>query len=82
MKRLFRNAGFYVLLALILLFVAAQLLSGGTQAKKLTLTDFEQRAARSEVVSAELVEPDDKVKGTPRTAPSTRPSTRPSTPTS
>jgi len=63
MKRLFRNAGFYVLLALVLLFVAAQLLSGGTPAKKLTLTDFWAKADKGEVASAELVEPDDKVKG-------------------
>ncbi len=66
MRRLFRNAGFYVLLALVLLFIAAQLLSGGPKAKALELSDFEQRAARGEVQSAELNEPDDKVKGTLR----------------
>ncbi len=64
MRRLFKNAGFYVLLALVLLFFAAQLLGGGTPAKKLSLSDFEQRASRGEVATAELNEPDNKVKGT------------------
>ncbi len=63
MRRLFKNAGFYVLLALIVLFFAAQLLSGGTPAKKLSLQDFQARVDRHEVTSAEVVEPDDKVKG-------------------
>ena len=64
MRRIFRNAGTYVLLALILLFVAAQLLSGGTPAKKLSLTELEQAAARGEIVKIDLEEPDDKAKGT------------------
>ena len=64
MKRLYRNAFFYVILALVGLVLAAQFLGHGSGRTTLTLSEFEQKAADGQVQKATLIEPDDKVEGT------------------
>jgi cell division protease FtsH len=64
MRRLLRNAMFYVVLVVVALVVVVQLFNGGPQPEKLALSQFEQLAAQGKVKTAELNEPDDKVKGT------------------
>ena len=64
MKRLYRNAFFYVVIALVALVLAAQFLGHGNSRTTLTLSDFQQKAADGQVAKATLIEPDDKVEGT------------------
>ena len=71
MKKIHRSAGFYVVIALLLLLMASQVLKGDGNRTKIGLSDFEDKiasgqvlnakiATRSNVVTGELVKPDDK----------------------
>jgi len=55
---------FYVALAVVALVVLVSFLGGGPEPEKLALSEFEQMAVQGKIKSAELNEPDDKVKGT------------------
>ena len=63
MRKLFRSAAFYVVLALVLLVVASSFLGGSDEREKLTLADFERRVAEKTIKTAELTDGDDKVRG-------------------
>jgi cell division protease FtsH len=62
-NRIFRSAAFYVVLALVLLIVASNLLKGGSKTEQLSLSEFENDVAHSKVVSAEILDKDNEVKG-------------------
>ena len=63
MRRLFRSAPFYVVVALLLVLVASNLLGGGSEREKLRLDQFEDAVADRRVKSAEIHDGDNKVKG-------------------
>jgi cell division protease FtsH len=63
MRRLFRSAAFYVVLALVLVLIASNFLGGGTEREKLRLDQFESAVAERRVKSAEIHDGDNKVKG-------------------
>jgi cell division protease FtsH len=63
MKKVFRSAGFYVILALVVLAVATSFFSGGSSREKLTLSQFEKAVAAREVKTAELIDGSDRVQG-------------------
>jgi cell division protease FtsH len=57
-RRLFRSALFYVVLALVVLFATTTILGGRDERKDLSLAGFERSLAEREVKSAEIVEGD------------------------
>jgi cell division protease FtsH len=63
MRKVFRSAAFYVVLALLVLAVASSFLSGGEKREKLSLANFEQLVADHKVKTAELIDGEDKVRG-------------------
>ena len=63
MRKVFRSAAFYVVLALLALAIASSFLGGNTKREKLSLSAFEAHVAKGEVKTAELVDGDDRVRG-------------------
>ena len=63
MKRLSRSAVFYVVLALVALLVISSLWGRDDEREKVSLDDFESLTAEKRVVTAEIVDGDDKVRG-------------------
>ncbi|HZQ26609.1 MAG TPA: ATP-dependent zinc metalloprotease FtsH [Acidimicrobiales bacterium] len=63
MKKVFRSAGFYVVLALVALAIASSFLGGGRGPEKLELGQFEKLVAKGDVKTAVLVDGSDKVTG-------------------
>ena len=55
MRKLFRSAAFYVVLALVVLAVASTLLSGGGEREKLSLSRLQALVAEGQVKSATVV---------------------------
>ena len=63
MRRVFRSAAFYVVLALVLVLIASNFLGGGDDRQKLRLDQFEEAVSDRRVKSAEIHDGDNKVKG-------------------
>ena len=63
MRKLFRSAAFYVVLALLVLAIASSFLHGAPKRDKLTLSDFEKAVAAKQVKTAEIIDGGDVVRG-------------------
>ena len=63
MRKVFRSAAFYVVLALLVLALASGLLGSGDKREKLTLARFEQLVSEKQIKTAELVDGDSRVRG-------------------
>jgi cell division protease FtsH len=63
MRKVFRSAAFYVVLALLALAIASSFLSSSDKREKLALSKFETFVAEGKVKTAELVDGDDRIRG-------------------
>jgi cell division protease FtsH len=63
MRKVFRSAAFYIVLALLVLAIASSFLGSGDKRQKLTLSKFETLVAEGQVKNAELVDGDDRIRG-------------------
>ncbi|MDQ1443847.1 MAG: cell division protease FtsH, partial [Acidimicrobiaceae bacterium] len=63
MRKVFRSAAFYVVLALLALVIASSFLGGSEKREKLSLGSFERMLSERQVKNAELMDGEDKVKG-------------------
>jgi cell division protease FtsH len=62
-RKIHRSPGLYVLLAVILLFVVWQVLRGGPDYQKLTLSEFQTAVTNEQVRTAKLYDKDHVIKG-------------------
>src|SRR5689334_1022267 len=62
-RKIHRSPGFYVLVAVVVLFVVYQIVRSGPDYRKLSLSDFQAAVSQQQVKSAKLYDKDHVIKG-------------------